>query len=54
MSGETGGRARECVCAHERRAHEHYRPGSDCSVCDCPRFRAATGWRALLGRLSRG
>lgn len=28
-----------CVCGHQQAAHEHYRPGSDCALCDCPRFR---------------
>jgi len=28
-----------CVCGHERVAHEHYRAGSDCAVCDCRRYR---------------
>ncbi len=28
-----------CVCGHVRDAHEHYRPGTDCALCDCPRFR---------------
>lgn len=28
-----------CVCGHEQDAHEHYRPGTDCALCDCPRFR---------------
>ncbi len=28
-----------CACGHQQEAHEHYRPGSDCALCDCPRFR---------------
>ncbi|MDP4334492.1 hypothetical protein Q7F20_14015 [Curtobacterium sp. A7_M15] len=28
-----------CVCGHVQDAHEHYRPGSDCALCDCPRYR---------------
>ena len=28
-----------CACGHQQDAHEHYRPGSDCALCDCPRFR---------------
>ncbi|SDQ81466.1 hypothetical protein SAMN02800687_2691 [Curtobacterium sp. UNCCL20] len=28
-----------CVCGHVRETHEHYRPGSDCALCDCPKFR---------------
>ncbi len=27
------------VCGHPRQAHAHYRRGSDCALCDCPRFR---------------
>ncbi|MFP5020213.1 hypothetical protein [Pseudonocardia phyllosphaerae] len=34
-----------CRCGHSRDAHEHYRPGSDCSACGsaCGAFRARTG-----------
>ena len=28
-----------CSCGHGKRAHEHYRKGSDCALCDCLRFR---------------
>jgi hypothetical protein len=31
--------AATCACGHQREAHEHYRRGSDCALCDCPRFR---------------
>ncbi|WP_420368057.1 hypothetical protein [Curtobacterium sp. L1-20] len=31
--------AATCVCGHVQDAHEHYRPGSDCALCDCPKFR---------------
>jgi hypothetical protein len=27
-----------CSCGHKRDAHHHYRPGSDCAVCTCPRW----------------
>jgi hypothetical protein len=27
-----------CGCRHTRDAHRHYRPGSDCAFCDCPRW----------------
>lgn len=30
-----------CVCGHAQAAHEHYRPGSDCALCDCPKYRRA-------------
>ncbi|MEU8818318.1 hypothetical protein [Actinoplanes sp. NPDC048796] len=42
-----------CVCGHPRRAHEHYRPGAECALCEaasCPRFRRVTWWRRLLGQ----
>lgn len=26
-------------CGHEKAAHEHYRDGTDCSLCDCPFYR---------------
>ena len=28
-----------CRCGHAR--YLHYRPGADCALCDCPRFRKA-------------
>ncbi len=30
-----------CRCGHVRRAHEHYRSGTDCALCPCQRFRNA-------------
>lgn len=33
----------QCQCGHEREAHEHYRKGTECSLCDirtCSEFRA--------------
>lgn len=41
-----------CRCGHQRDAHSHYRKGSDCALCPCPRFRI--DWRALLFRRSAG
>jgi hypothetical protein len=29
---------RLCRCGHTAHAHQHYRAGSDCSLCDCPRW----------------
>ena len=29
----------ECRCGHLAHAHEHYRRGSECALCPCPRFR---------------
>jgi hypothetical protein len=44
-----------CVCGHDRSAHEHYRAGTDCALCEsCNRFRPARSrrwkWRWLLFR----
>ena len=27
-----------CECGHDRKAHEHYRAGTDCSLCTCRGF----------------
>jgi hypothetical protein len=32
-----------CVCGDSCDAHRHYRAGSDCALCDCPRYRAGAG-----------
>jgi hypothetical protein len=32
-------------CGHGRQAHEHYRAGTDCALCDCRQF--------LRGRTAR-
>ena len=41
-----------CTCGHAMAAHEHYRPGTDCSACGraaCGEFRPANGrWRRFL------
>jgi hypothetical protein len=29
-----------CTCGHGKRAHQHYRRGSDCALCACRRFRS--------------
>ena len=26
-----------CACGHPMSAHTHYRKGTDCSLCDCPK-----------------
>lgn len=34
-----------CACGHVREAHEHYRRGTECSICDirqCSAFSVAT------------
>jgi hypothetical protein len=35
---------RPCRCGHGRVVHEHYRAGSDCSLCECERFRRVRRW----------
>ena len=30
-----------CACTHDRTAHKHYRPGTDCGRCECKRLRVA-------------
>ena len=37
-----------CTCGHPREAHEHYRRGTDCSACLCPRFDVVHWWRRGL------
>jgi len=34
-------------CHHTRVAHEHYRAGTECSICMCPRFAAPLWWLLL-------
>jgi hypothetical protein len=36
-----------CRCSHPEQAHRHYRPGSDCGQCQCPRFRPADWDQAM-------
>jgi hypothetical protein len=38
---EDAERLPRCRCGHGKSAHSHYRRGTDCSLCDCPRFRRA-------------
>lgn len=33
MQGSMG---KVCVCGHQEESHEHYRFGSDCSICGVP------------------
>jgi hypothetical protein len=39
-----------CSCRHSRDAHRHYRPGSDCAVCECPRL---SPWNPAPGPAGR-
>lgn len=42
-----------CRCGHDRESHQHYRPGSDCALCECQRWSPPTWLSRLLGRLGR-
>lgn len=40
-----------CICGHVRRAHEHLRHGTDCSLCEpgaCRDFASVTSLRGVL------
>jgi hypothetical protein len=39
-----------CRCGHGKVAHQHYRPGADCALCACPRFRRVSRLAHLMGR----
>ncbi len=49
--GGSGDQVRACVCGHPETAHQHYRAGTDCALCTCPRFRSPAG---RLGDLATG
>jgi len=38
--------SRACRCGHVADAHEHYRRGTDCAVCECAKYRRRErfGW----------
>jgi hypothetical protein len=46
-----------CACGHDHAAHQHYRYGSECALCECPRWRPNRGLRRfavlVLDRLSK-
>ena len=42
-----------CRCHHTRDAHRHYRPGSDCAVCTCPRWSSPNPLLWLARRRTR-
>lgn len=31
-------RTKLCTCGHEKAAHQHYRRGTDCALCTCPKY----------------
>ena len=32
-------RGRTCACGHAKKAHQHYRRGTDCAMCSCSLYR---------------
>ncbi|MCW0216485.1 MAG: hypothetical protein OJJ54_24310 [Pseudonocardia sp.] len=42
-----------CRCGHGSDAHEHFRAGSDCAVCDCARYHSTTGLATQLSLVLR-
>lgn len=42
--------AKACRCGHVAGAHEHYRRGTDCAVCECAKYTRRQ--RRLFGRSS--
>jgi hypothetical protein len=43
-----------CTCGHAANAHEHYRRGTDCALCSCPKFRAGSPAKGRSERDNRG
>lgn len=39
------GLSAQCRCGHRHAAHLHYRSGTDCALCPCPRFRLRISWK---------
>jgi hypothetical protein len=45
--------ARRCRCGHDHGAHVHYRPGTECALCDtCANFRPAAAFPPVLAWLT--
>jgi hypothetical protein len=42
-----------CSCHHGGDAHRHYRPGSDCAACTCPRWSPPNPVLRLARRCAR-
>jgi hypothetical protein len=34
-----GSGPKDCRCGHAEHAHEHYRRGTDCALCQCQKFK---------------
>ncbi len=39
---------RLCACGHGKKAHLHYRRGTECALCDCPRWSGRGPLRRFL------
>lgn len=37
-----------CKCGHVAHAHEHYRAGTDCALCECTVYRRRFRWAASM------
>ena len=48
-----GSGPKSCKCGHAANAHEHYRRGTDCAMCTCPKFRAGSSARSRDARDAR-
>jgi hypothetical protein len=49
-----GSGAKDCRCGHSEGAHEHYRRGTDCALCQCPKFKAGSVASKSGSRGTRG
>ena len=49
LTGRVGGSPMSvCRCGHSRVYHDHYRAGSDCSLCECRSFRIGQHWSRVI------
>jgi hypothetical protein len=49
-----GSGPKDCRCGHSQGAHEHYRRGTDCALCQCPKFKAGSTSSKSGSRGTRG
>jgi hypothetical protein len=40
-------------CPHDRASHRHYRPGSDCGLCECRQYKPERPWTRVLAWMRR-
>jgi hypothetical protein len=43
-------RGQVCRCGHPKRAHQHYRAGTDCALCTCTRLKLPLATRFFFWR----